>query len=82
MAKGEGMHGEGVHGEGGVHGKQGACVMRGCTWQGGMCGRGCACWGACMAGGVRGRGACMQERQPLKRVVRIILECILVYSSI
>ena len=43
-----------------------------------------------MAGGVRGKGACMaggvhcrgqrawQERPPLQRTVRIILECILV----
>ena len=29
-------------------------------------------------GGVCMVGACMQERRPLKRVVRILLECILV----
>ena len=33
----------------------GACVARGCAWQGGgLCSR-----GACMAGGMCGRGACM-----------------------
>ena len=63
---------------------RGACMV------GGMHGRGCAWWGACMAGGVCGRGAfvvgaaCMaggrawQERRPLQRTVRILLECILV----
>ena len=57
---------------GGMHG-------RGHLWQGGVSGR-----GACMAGGgVRARGhACrrsvVQERKPLKQVVRILLECILV----
>ena len=35
--------------------------------------------GACMVGGMHGRkGACMQDRWPLKRAVRILLECILV----
>ena len=36
--------------------------------------------GACVAGGMHGRGACMQERWPLKRAGRILLECILVMS--
>ena len=37
---------------------------------GGMCGR-----GACVAGGMHDRRACMQERWPLKRAGRILLEC-------
>ena len=49
---------------GGVHGK-GVCLAKG----GGMCGE----------GGMHGeRGACVQERQPLKRAVCILVECILV----
>ena len=41
--------------------------------------------GMCMAGGVRDRGTCVvwgrawEERWPLQRMVRILLECILVY---
>ena len=54
---------------------QGACMA------GGMCGR-----GVCMAGGMHGRGhewqgvvhGRRQERWPLQRTVRILLECILV----
>ena len=59
------------------------------VWCGGVHGR-----GACMPGGVRGKGACMaggvhcrgqrawQERPPLQRTVRILLECILVLIEI
>ena len=35
--------------------------------------------GAFMAGGMRGRGRAWQERRPLQRVVRILLEYILVF---
>ena len=67
MAKG------GTHGEGG-----GMCGEGVCVWQRlGMCGKGkhARQRGICMAKG----GTCMQERRPLKRAVRILLECILVY---
>ena len=47
------------------------CVARGNMWQGGMYGRGDMC----------GRGVCVQEKRSLKRAVRILLECILVYFS-
>ena len=30
---------------------------------------------------MHGKGACMQERQPLKRAVRILLQCILVFVT-
>ena len=40
----------------------GACMAEGCVWQGGM----------------RGRGRAWQERRPLQRTIRILLECILV----
>ena len=64
-----GMHCEGgVHGKGGVHGEGGCVVKRGYVWLG----------GACMAGGAMGGGHALQERRPLQRAVRILLECILV----
>ena len=83
-----GMHGDGICLAGG-HVWQGACMVArgvhgtgGHVWlgsvhgKGGMHGR-----GACVAAGVclstRGRG---QERRPLQRTVRILLECILVYT--
>ena len=56
-------------GEGDVRGK-GACVVGACTT------RGRAWQGACMAGG----GHAWQERRPLKRTVRILLECTLVIN--
>ena len=60
-----------VHGR--VHG--GGCAWQGACVAGGMCG---ACMvGVCMAGGMPDRGGCIQERRPLKRAVRILLECIL-----
>ena len=40
------------------------------AWQGGMHSK-----GACLA-----RGACMQERRPLKRMLCSLLECILVLN--
>ena len=58
----------------------GACVAEGTCMEGGMCGM-----GICMAEGVHGGGghvwqggAYMQDGQPLKRTVRILLVCILV----
>ena len=57
---------------------------------GGVHGRGCVWQGVCVAGGVhgggsvwwRGAGHAWQERQPLQRAVRILLECFLVIHSI
>ena len=60
----------------GLHGRGGACVVgdmcgRGCIG-GGMCGK-----GACVArGAFYSRGHVWQERWPLQRTVRILLECI------
>ena len=52
---------------GGMHGRghvlHGACVVGGHAWQGG-----CLAW----------RGRAWQERSPLQRTVRILLECVLV----
>ena len=60
-----------MHGRGGgmcdrrdVHGDRGVCMAGGHAW-----------WGACVAG----VGSVWQERWPLQRTVRILLECILVY---
>ena len=77
---------------GGGHAWQGVHV-----WQGGHAwqevhGKGCA-WGVCMAGGMHGGGHAWQgehvwwghawlEIQPLQRMVRILLECILVITRI
>ena len=67
----------GVHGGGGMHGR-GACMA------GGMRGK-----GTCVAREVHGRARGMhgrgsvhgvQERWTLKRVVRILMECILVFK--
>ena len=64
------------------------------AWQGGhVWGMGtCMARGECVVEGVRGKrggmhgrefggGACVQERRPLKRAVRILLECILVITN-
>ena len=88
--RGQGVHGEGEGGmqsKGGIHGEREA---RGhACMAGSVCGRG----GACMAGGhaLQGghawQGACMagrrvwQERRPLQRTVRILLQCILFTSN-
>ena len=58
-----GMHGRGCAWRGAcVAG--GVCGRQGHVWQGDMCGKGCVCaW---------------QERRPLQRTVRTLLECILV----
>ena len=64
----------GVHGKGGMHGR-GACVA------GGMHGRGMCSRGHGSKGGVNGKGhAC--RRRSLKRAVRILLECILVFNNV
>ena len=64
-----------------MHGmaKGGACMakgghvcQRGHAWQGGILA------GGMHGGGVHGRGSTWQERRPLQRTVRILLECILV----
>ena len=58
-------------------------VHRGAYVAGGACmagGRACVCgWKACMSRGVHGQGPVWQERQPLQRTVRMLLECILVF---
>ena len=63
----------------------GACMARGArVASGGIHGKEV---GACMAGGHASQGACMtggsawQERRPLQRTVRILLECILVLGG-
>ena len=63
---------------GGVCGR-GAC-MAGGTYGGGACMAGGVWQAACMAGGRTWQGRHgWQERRPLKRVVRILLECILIF---
>ena len=59
----------GVHGREGMHGR-GMCMA------GGMHGT-----GMCVTGGMCGRGHTWQERWPLQRAVRILLECILVVNE-
>ena len=63
---------EGMHGGGGMHGT-GVCVAGECAW-----------W-SCVVGGMHGRRACVmgggcawQKRRSLQRMVRILLECILI----
>ena len=78
----------GMHSRG-VHAWWGAC-MPGCV-SGGLCmagvhgggmpGRGGA-WQEVCAGGHACNGACTQERQPPKRALRILLECILVVTCV
>ena len=65
-----------------MHGKVGAYVVKGaCVAKGGVHGEGGHTWqrGACMAGGCTWWGSAWQERRPLQRTVRILLECILVF---
>ena len=65
-----GVHGQGggMHDEGGVCGKGGMCGKGGGMHsEEAMCGR-----------GMHGRGHAWQERRPLQRTLRILLECILV----
>ena len=73
---------------GGRHAWQGVCMAGGHAGWGGVRGRGHAWQRACMAGGMRDGGHCMagggggrcawQERRPLQRTVRILLECFLI----
>ena len=87
-----GMHGgggghvwQGGHAWQGGHVWQGVCIAGGHMWQGGMHGR-----GACVVGGMHGRGAMHAMHAPrhyeIQSVnawaVRILLECILVFSVI
>ena len=71
-----------MHGNGDVHGRGfvvGACMAGVHVWQGSVHDR-----GACVEGGMHGRGMCgggggmRAGKWPLKRVLRILLECILV----
>ena len=86
MAGGACMGG-GVHGRGG-HAWVGVCVAGGHAWWGvcvvgGMNGRGaCVAGGHAWQGGVHGRGCAWQILRDIvnERAVRILLECILVYS--
>ena len=68
MARGGGMCGEGGHAWPG-----GTCMAKG-----GMCGEEGHAW----PGGMCGRERAWQERRPLQRTVRILLECILVTFSL
>ena len=72
----------------GVCAVAGACMAGGHACWEGVFGTGCVWQGACMAGGTcsaRGGVACVvgghawQERRPLQRTVRILLECVLVF---
>ena len=59
--------------------KGGAYVVRGaCMAKGGMHGRGARVVGGHVCQGVCAGGGCVPKRWPLKRVVYILLECILV----
>ena len=74
---------QGMHGKGEVYivkwdmcGERRACVAKACVVKGGVC-----IAKGCMHGrrrGMYGKGACIQDRRPLKRAVRILLVCILV----
>ena len=69
----------GMCGKGGAGVVKGACMTKGGLWQRGVHGKG----GACMAKGVgvRGMHTPLYEIWPVNaRAVRILLECILVYS--
>ena len=63
-----------VHKRGGGHAWQEVCVVGGACMAGGMPGKG----GMHDRGCVWRGGHVWQERQPLQRTVRILLECILV----
>ena len=80
---------------GGGHVWWGSCVVGGHVWQGGMHGRGHVWQGSVHGGGMRGEGGMCgkggmcgegggtwQERWPLQRTIRILLECILVLKEI
>ena len=74
---------------GGGYAWQGVCVARGVCMAGGMCGKGCMHGrGVCAWQGACGGHACHAHPQQIlqdmvhERVVRILLECILVYITI
>ena len=80
----QGAYMVGMYMVGGIH-------DRGCAWQGGMCGRGACVVGDMHGRGHAWQRACMvgrgcvwqedhawQKKWQLQRVVRILLECILV----
>ena len=86
---GRGWHGRGVYITGGHMWKGVACMAGRHVWQGACVARGCAWWGCAWQGafvaGWRGHAYqggmhAWQERLPLQRTVRILLECILVLS--
>ena len=54
----------------------GVCMAGGHAWQE-VCTAG-VCIAGARVGGMQGRGRGWQERRPLQRAVRILLECILV----
>ena len=56
---------------------RGACVVRGACMAKDMRGEGGQAWW----GGMHGGGHAWQERRPLPRTVRILLECILVLNA-
>ena len=72
----------------------GGHAWQGHAWQGDVCGKGAHMAGGhawqghawqgdvCGKGTCGGGGTCVQERWPLKRAVRILLECILVFIFI
>ena len=80
-----GMHGRGHAWQGGMYGR-GVCVAGGHAWQeGGVYGRGaCMAAGACVAGRHAWQGSvpCMPLTCSQCAVVHILLECILVFSTI
>ena len=70
-----------MHGRG--HAWQGACMVGG-MHGGGMCmAGGCVWWGACMAGGLCSEGRAWKILRDTVNewAVRILLECILVFST-
>ena len=78
-----------VYGGGGMqegHARQGGHAWQGACIVGVMLGRGCASQGCVCGGGMHGGGGGhswqgglrIQERWPLKQMVHILLECILV----
>ena len=88
----QGVSGRGAFVLGGGMHSGGACMAGGCAWwgQGGMLDWGYVWQGACITGGMSGRGhayqgghvwqgwRAWQERRPLQRTIRILLESILV----
>ena len=65
----------------GMHGREWACMAGGACMTGGVHGRGHLWQGIRVWQRVCVVGACVQERRPLKRALRILLECILVINN-